>query len=252
MTTLSQLVHPYFDEVAISNGATEDNLIMSRILLVRLPINVIVDVDYLIQLLETGYNIGSVYHHTQYTRTFANNTFQHIFIIHFKWIIIGSNVVKSLHDCLMTYGYNDICINYENYIIPIRIFYDVDVEMKMISIQMSSMSNNQIKKQIDIVTASLKKDLRKNYESYEGIVEADIIMLNENTLHFATKLDSTEKRLEETEIKLQQTTAKLLEVEDSLKWWRKGLYNRIKTLENDLADKFKELDEQLIRRKKLI
>ena len=74
-------------------------------------------------------------------------------------------------------------------------------------------------------------------------------MLNENTLHLATKLDSTEKRLEETEIKLQQTTAKLLAVEDSLKWWRKGLYNRIQTLENDLAEKFKELDEQLIRRK---
>lgn len=249
MTTLSELVHPYFDEVAISNGATMDNLILSRFLLVRLPINVIVDVDYLIQILETSYNIGSVYHHTQYTRTFENNTFQHIFIIHFKWIIIGSNVVKSLHDCLMTYGYNDICINYKNYIIPIRIFYDVDIEMKMISMQVSSISNNQIKKQIDIATTSLKKDLRKNYESYEGIVEADIIMLNENTLHLATKLDSTEKKLEETQIKLKQTTEKLLEVEESLKWWRKGLYNRIQTLENDLAKKFRELNNNTNQRK---
>jgi len=89
MKTLTSMVRYYFDNNAISQYIAYDNLYRSTTLIVRLPENVHVEGDYLSNVFEQNFIIGTVNNFMKHTNFDNNGIMQIIYVFKFKWILIG-------------------------------------------------------------------------------------------------------------------------------------------------------------------
>jgi septal ring factor EnvC (AmiA/AmiB activator) len=104
---------------------------------------------------------------------------------------------------------------------------------------------NVIESDIVETLKQIKTDIQENYEQFESIIESDINHLDDKTSLLTRELEDTKKELTETKRVVE-------DLKDQLKWMHKLFYHKVKVLESDLRDDFKEFVETEITNKNKI
>jgi len=86
---------------------------------------------------------------------------------------------------------------------------------------------------IDGQMVQIKTDMRQNYEKFESSVESDINLLDEKS--------------EVVRKELADSKSEIKELKDQIKWINKIFYQRLKELDTNLRDDFKDFTEGLPR-----
>lgn len=244
MKTITSMVRYYFDNNAISQYATYENLYRSSTLIVRLPENVHIEGDYLGNIFEQNYIIGTINNFMKQTNIDNNGIMQTIYIYKFKWILVGSSVVHEMFENIIAYGFHDVNLCIDNMVIPIRIFHDARIEKRL---RVPVTNNNSQKKDTHHSTDEkfdfLEKDIQKKIKAFEEITESDISNLYEENKILTKKVEELEnlvqpltEKLIESDKQINDLIKKIDLIKESLKWDTKFLYNRIDTLKHDMID----------------
>jgi hypothetical protein len=233
MNTISRIINEYFKDSSTSEYMTTfENMKLSKTLLFRLPKNSNIEYEFLRTLIEETCNIGAVQNHYKYTSVDEYGLSQDLYVIYFKFIMIGSETVNNIHTTLLQYGYMDMHVYNDSYLIPIRIFYDARVNKRVISANREFNRNKT-----DNVERF--KDPEKNTSqriNREPELEPNKQPLVEENQKLTTKVEYLESSVNLLKKELKETKRRLAELEDDHKWWRKILHNKMETMRTELYD----------------
>lgn len=240
MESFQDIMQNYFNQYTVINHLpSKDDMLSFDTLIVRLPYNQFIDPEYIRFIFEINLKFGIVEKIDQVLNTWNNNSSQLVYIIKFSQIFRNSGSYANAYYNLLNWGYYDMCIIFaENGLnSTVRVFYDKMVgskEKKIVDdVVESIISENNIVERLK----QIKTDIQENYEQFESVVESDIEHLYDNT-------NILDKELEETKKELIETKRVVEDLKDQLKWMQKLFYHKVKTLESDLRDDFKEFLEQ--------
>jgi hypothetical protein len=264
MKSLTSLINTYFDPGASSVYATYENLHRSNTIILRLPENVYIAGEYLTNVLEQDYPLGTVDSFNTQTHIDANGTMQTIYMFRFKWMLFGSTTVNDLFEALITFGYRDIHLCIDTMIVPIRIFYDARIEKRMrFNKKTSTLSQiidqtHQNDQPFDNRLDLIKKEIDTNHKAFEEITQADITNLYDENRKLTKKMEDLEKlvlplteKLNESNSKIIELTKKLDLIKESVKWDSKFIHNKIDTMKRDIAsDVYERVSESSSRRRR--
>ena len=117
MNTISRIINEYFKDSSTSEYMTTfENMKLSKTLLFRLPKNSNIEYEFLRTLIEETCNIGAVQNHYKYTSVDEYGLSQDLYVIYFKFIMIGSETVNNIHTTLLQYGYMDMHVYNDSYL----------------------------------------------------------------------------------------------------------------------------------------
>jgi len=239
MSTTQNNLQNYFNpHTLICLPSVEDLSSNFDTIVVRLGYNQFLDAQNIKFIFEQNMNFGIVEKiekvmNTRNAKVLNANTgndFQIVYIIKFKQIFRNSESYMHVFYNLLNWGYNDICILFaENNPlgVNVRVFYD-----KMFN-DGATIESVKMRGIIDRQMVQIKTDMRQNYEQFECSVESDINLLDEKS--------------EVVRKELADSKSEIKELKDQIKWINKIFYQRLKELDTNLRDDFKDFTEGLPR-----
>ena len=246
MASFQDIMQNYFNQYTVINNIPSNEDILSfDTLVIRLPYNQFIDPEYIRFIFEINLQFGIIEKIDQVLNTWNNNDSQIAYIVKFSQIFRSSSSYLNASYNLLNWGYYDMCIIFaENGLTStVRVFYD-----KMIGNEKHKIVNdvvdsnviecsNVIESEIFAKLTKIHSDMQENYEQFESIVESDINHLDDKTSKLSVELEDTKKELIETKRVIE-------DLKEQVKWMNKLFSQKVKTLESDLRDDFKEFVEQ--------
>lgn len=279
MTSTHDSMQNYFNQNTIVKLPSFSEVSSLTSIVLQLPPNQYVATEYIKNMFEITFQFGIVEKIEQIANTWNTNEYQYVYIVVFNTVFADNPTVINLNNNLINWGYYDLCMLFDNSTsINVRVFYDnsIDNYYKMSNIPPynipeekynyhavgNAFNAEDCQTLINQNMESVYNNIRQNYESYESIVESDIKMIEERTNNFASivgsdiqmqvektkKLESQmesnirmfEKKQIELETDLQNAHNIINELKDNIKWMNKILYQKIKNVDSDLREDFKE------------
>jgi hypothetical protein len=225
----------YFNQYTVINHLpSKDDMLSFDTLIVRLPYNQFIDSEYIRFIFEINLQFGIVEKIDKVLNEWNDNSSQIVYIIKFSQIFRNSGSYTNTYYNLLNWGYYDMCLIFpENGLTStIRVFYD-----KMIGNAEKKIMDDVVESDIIESLKQMKSNIQENYEQFESIVESEINHLDDKTSQFTKELEDTKKELTETKRVVE-------DLKDQVKWMHKLFCQKVKTLESDLRDDFKEFVEQ--------
>jgi hypothetical protein len=235
MTSLQDIMQNYFNKYTVINHLpSKDDMLSFDTLIVRLPYNQFIDPEYIRFIFEMNLQFGIVEKIDKVLNEWNDNSSQIVYIIKFSQIFRNSSSYVNACYNLLNWGYYDMCLIFqENGLTStVRVFYD-----KMIGNVEKKIMDDVVESDIIESLKQMKSNIKENYEQFESIVESDISQLDDKTYHLTRELEDTKKELTETKRVVE-------DLKDQVKWMQKLFCQKVKTLESDLRDDFKEFVEQ--------
>jgi len=248
MTSFQDIMQNYFNEnTLIYHVPSKEELLSFDTLIVRLPYNQYIDHEYIRFIFEINLQFGIIEQIDQALKTWNDKSSQIVYIIKFSQIFRNSSSYMNACYNLLNWGYYDMCIIFaENGLnSTVRVFYDKMVGNKEKKIMDDVIESDIIESDIVERLKQIKTDIQENYEQFESIIESDINHLDDKTSLLTRELEDTKKELTETKRVVE-------DLKDQLKWMHKLFYQKVKVLESDLRDDFKEFVETEITNKNKI
>jgi hypothetical protein len=240
MALIQDIMQNYFNEnTLIYHFPSKEDLLSFDTLIVRLPYNQYIDHEYIRFIFEINLQFGIIEQIDQALKTWNDKSSQIVYIIKFSKIFRDSSSYMNACYNLLNWGYYDMCIIFaENGLnSTVRVFYDKIIGNAEKKIVDDVVESNVIENDIVERLKQIKTDIQENYEQFESIVESDINDLDDKTCELSRELEETKKELIETKRVVE-------DLKDQVKWMQKMFYHKVKTLESDLRDDFKEFLEQ--------
>jgi len=241
MSSIQDIMQNYFNPyTVIHHLPSKDDMLSFEKLVVRLPYNEFIDPEYIRFIFEITLQFGIIEKIDQVLNVWNDSSSQIVYIIKFSQIFRNSSSYANACYNLLNWGYYDMCIIYPDNVLTstVRVFYDKmigNVEGKNVDdiIETTVSENNNI---IIESLKQMKNDIQQNYEQFESIVESDIDHVDNKTNVLCKELEDTKKELNETKRVLD-------DLKDQVKWIHKLFCQKVKFLESDLRDDFKEFVE---------